>query len=116
MKHATFIIIIHPDIYRQVFTSKLKLCNSKSRGGADKCGFKQEGLQLLFRESKNLGQCWVFVTKEYPTLGDDAIKVLIAFSTTYLYVRVDFLLQLQSKQNTDLADSYHKTCVSVSPK
>lgn len=41
-------------------------------------------LQLLFRESKNLGQFWVFVAKEYPNLGAAALKVLVPFSTTYL--------------------------------
>lgn len=41
-------------------------------------------LQLLFRESKSLGQFWVFVAKEYPTLGAAALKVLVPFSTTYL--------------------------------
>ncbi|XP_060858935.1 zinc finger MYM-type protein 6-like [Metopolophium dirhodum] len=42
------------------------------------------GLHEIFRSNKNIGQFWIKVQNEYPSLAEEALKLLIPFSTTYL--------------------------------
>jgi len=42
------------------------------------------GLQEIFKSNNNIRQFWIKVQNEYPSLAEEALKVLILFSTTYL--------------------------------
>jgi len=42
------------------------------------------GLPENFKSYKNIGKFWISVQNEYPSLAEEALKVLIPFSTTYL--------------------------------
>lgn len=37
-----------------------------------------------FFKQKNIGQFWINVQNEYPNLAEEALKILIPFSTIYL--------------------------------
>ncbi|KAL4091589.1 hypothetical protein QTP88_026255 [Uroleucon formosanum] len=41
-------------------------------------------LHKIFRSNKNIGQFWIKVQNEYPSLAEEALKLLIPFSTSYL--------------------------------
>jgi len=41
------------------------------------------GLHEIFKSNKNIGRFWIKVQNEYPSLAEEALKVLIPFSTTY---------------------------------